>query len=251
MTSHTVLWVVVPLLIIGVGLFGFFRFPRGARLINELRPKPSLTDLNAWEIGPILPNAGNMSKNMPLHPAPLDNALFVIDMPTPTSEPHYVTIDHGPLTGKTSIRLKGRAEGGPFLAKDGVSPADLCLYFERQFDDWDATIVPEPGHGSGDLNQGTEYYRWFATPVALAPLVAGDFDITARLTDKWTALRAADEVSDASEDSLNPNEGARYFKQAIDNAGQVGFVLGGGDGWGHGIIATKPSRIIIYSFEIN
>jgi hypothetical protein len=245
----------IPIILIGLGIFAFFRFPRGLRLINQLRPKPSLTDASKWTIGPILPGTadggGNQSKNMPLHPAPVDGGLFVLDMPTPDCQPHYVTIDHGPLTGAKGITMTGRIEGGPFFAKDGVSQASLCLYFQRQFDDWDATIQPFlKENRANELNLNTQYYRWFCTSKAIAPLVSGEFAIEATFDDLWTALRGADENGPGSEDNHNPNEGAPFFKAARDNAGQVGFVLGGGDGWGHGIMATKPSRIIITGFAI-
>lgn len=248
MTNHGLIFI-APLILIGLAVFAFFRFPRGARLINELRPKADPADANSWVIGPVLPGdaegGGNQSKNMPLHPTAGDGGGFVIDMPTPESQPHYVTFDHGPLTGKSRITIKGRIEGGPFFAKDGTSQASLCLYFQRQFDDWAATIqFADPADRSSDLNQNTQYYRWFATGNAMLPMVAGPFELTASLTDKWTALQGG------SEDSLNPHEGAPFFKGAIDNAGQVGFVLGGGDGWGHGIMATAPSKIIVSSFEI-
>ena len=236
MTKHTFL--------IGLGIFFVLAAAfallrsRGEVLFNQMRAKPDLTDPNNWTIGPIV-NGDNASLNMPLHPEPG----FVISMPTPSNQPHYVTIDYGSLKGKSRITMTGRVEGGPLFAHDGSSQASLCLYFQRQFDDWSATVVPEPGYGSGETNQGTEYYRWFATGSALLPLVADPFEISVNLSDKWTALRAE------SLDSLT-GMGAKMFKDAIDNAGEVGFVLGGGDGWGHGIMAAKPARIIITSFEI-
>ena len=43
------------------------------------------------------------------------------------------------------------------------------------------------------------------------------------------------------------------FKQAIDNAGAVGFVFGGGTsddaGWGHGMKTANPSKIS-FGFEV-
>jgi hypothetical protein len=245
-TNHTMLFFGLPLIVIGLGLLWFFLHHGGENLVNKFRPHASLTDPNNWTIGPLMLMEGgeiiNPSLNMPLHPAPIAGGLFVIDMPNPTCEPHYVTVDHGPLTGATRITLKGRIEGGPFFAKDGVSQASLCLYFQRQFDDWNATV----GNDTEALitNTDTQYYRWFATSNAMLPMVAGEFELTAALTDKWTALRAE------SEDSLNPHEGADRFRKTLPAVGEVGFVLGGGDGWGHGIIATKPSRIIITGFVI-
>lgn len=237
-----ILFVVGPIIVIGLGLFYYFRTPAGEHLIDVVRPKPSLTDPNNWLIGPIS-NEGNQSRNMPVHPAACADG-WVIDMPTPQSEPHYVTVDHGPLTSANHITLKGHIEiedGGQFFAKDSVSQASMCLYFQRQFDDWEATQGVNDNWVS---NQNTQYYRWYATNNAMLPIMSGPFELTAQFADRWTALRGD------SEDSLNPHEGAKYFKQAIDNAGEVGFVFGGGDGWGHGIIATKPAKIIITSVEI-
>lgn len=241
MDNH-ILYIIVPIVAVGLALFYYFRTPAGEHIINVIRPKPSLTDPKAWLIGPSV-NGENESKNMPLHPSVHPKG-WVIEMPTPTSEPHYITNNHGPLTGKTQITLKGHFEiedGGQFFAKDGTSMASICLYFQRQFDDWSAT---EGVTDSFETNQNTQYYRWYATSNAMLPIVAGPFTLTASLTDKWTALRAE------SLDSLT-GEGAKYFKEAIANAGEIGFVLGGGDGWGHGIIATKPAKIIITSYELS
>ena len=241
MTNQMMLYL-VPVILIGLALFYFSRTNKGEQLIDQnLHPKPDLTKADSWVIGPVT-DQGNQSQNMPTHPTAGANGL-VIDMPKPECQPHYITVNYGSLTGKKSLTIKGTIEGGPFFAKDGVSQASLCLYFQRQFDDWAATISHKDG-ALGDTNYNTQYYRWYATGNALLPLVAGPFELTVSFTDKWTALRAE------SEDSLNPNEGATFFKQAIDNAGEVGFVLGGGDGWGHGIMATAPSKIIIESYQI-
>ena len=85
MNNHALL-VMVPIILVGLALFAFFRLPRGARLINQLRPKPKLTDAHAWMIGPVT-GEGNQSKNMPLHPTAIDGGGFVIDMPAPDCEP--------------------------------------------------------------------------------------------------------------------------------------------------------------------
>jgi hypothetical protein len=43
----------------------------------------------------------------------------------------------------------------------------------------------------------------------------------------------------------------RYgFSDALANADQVGFVLGGGDGFGHGVYATGPARLIVTDFRV-
>ena len=228
MTTHAVL--------IGLGIFlvlaAAFALLRGKGevLFNQVRAKPNLADPNNWVIGPLYNDQPNPSLNMPLHPAPG----FVIDMPRPDCQPHYVTANYGALTGKTRITMTGRIEGGPLFAKDGTSQASICLYFQRQFDDWRA-IQSDPPQLSD-----TETFRWYATGNAVLPLVEGPFTLTAAFTDKWTAVQYSDSLSKPE-----------AFKAAIDAAGEVGFVLGGGDGWGHGIMAAKPARIIVTSFEIN
>jgi hypothetical protein len=40
------------------------------------------------------------------------------------------------------------------------------------------------------------------------------------------------------------------FRAALAEADQVGFVLGGGDGYGHGVFATGPARIVVTDFRV-
>lgn len=228
MTTQTVL-IGLGVFIALAAAFALLR-SRGEVLFNQMRAKPDLTDTNNWVIGPIYNDQPNPSINMPLHPG----AGFVIDMPTPGCEPHYVTVNYGALTGKTRITMMGRIEGGPLFAHDGTSQASLCLYFQRQFDDWRATESVPP------QDSDTETFRWFATGSALLPLVAGQFTLTAAFTDKWTALQYSDSLSRPS-----------AFKAAMDAAGEVGFVLGGGDGWGHGIMSPNPTKITVTSFTLS
>jgi hypothetical protein len=230
-TNHSLL-LFLPLLLAGLGLFYFLRSDKGRQLIDQHRQKPDLTDPNSWIIGPIYNDQPNPSLNMPLHPVAATGG-FALDMPTPDCQPHYVTANYGSLTGKTRITMTGRIEGGPLFAKDGKSQASLCLYFQRQFDDWRA-IQSDPPQDSD-----TETFRWYATGSALLPLVAGPFTLTAEFTDKWTAVQYSDSLT---------KPGA--FKAAVDNAGEVGFVLGGGDGWGHGIMAPNPTKIIVTGYVI-
>jgi len=221
------------IVVVGLALLLFFLTSPGQHLVDVLRPKPDFTNPDKWTIGPIV-NGENKSLNMPLHPGPG----FVIDMPRPECQPHYVTADYGSLQGRTRITLKGRVEGGPLFAKDGVSQASICLYFQRQFDDWWA-IDSDPYKDTD-----TESYRWYATSKALLPLVAGEFKLSASVTDLWTA------VLYSKSQGTPPKGKPGAFKKAWDNAGEVGFVLGGGDGWGHGIMSPNPSRIIVTSFEV-
>jgi hypothetical protein len=40
------------------------------------------------------------------------------------------------------------------------------------------------------------------------------------------------------------------FREAVAEADQVGFVLGGGDGYGHGVHATGRARLVVTSFRV-
>ena len=46
--------------------------------------------------------------------------------------------------------------------------------------------------------------------------------------------------------ATNPAE----FAAALANASRIGFVLGGGDGLGHGVYATGPLRLVVTGFEV-
>lgn len=105
-------------------------------------------------------------------------------------------------------------------------PSIITLYFQRKGDDWS---------GAGEKN----LYRWYATSNFTSPIVAGEHELTASLTDKWTAVNDGDSFGSAE-----------FFAQALANAGRVGFVLGGGTGFGHGVKATGPATFTIISFEV-
>ena len=63
--------------------------------------------------------------------------------------------------------------------------------------------------------------------------------MVAALSGKWTAVERSSAYS-------NP----AAFRQAVANADQVGFVLGGGNGYGHGVYATGPARLIVTDFRV-
>ena len=46
--------------------------------------------------------------------------------------------------------------------------------------------------------------------------------------------------------ATNPAE----FAAALDGASRIGFVLGGGDGLGHGVYATGPLRLVVTDFSV-
>lgn len=143
---------------------------------------------------------------------------------------NYVTKATGALEGKTRITLTYRidmAEGVQIVpASVPEQMSIITLYFQREGDDWS---------GAGEY----EAYRWFATSKSQMPITAGTHEITASLTDdRWTAIQTSD--------SNSP-----LFAQALASADRIGFVLGGGTGYGHGVRATGAATFTIISYEIN
>lgn len=163
---------------------------------------------------------------MPDHPVTTPDG-WALDLPTPQAEPHYVTRPTGSLAGKTLIRMAYRVEGGPIVpVTSTASPAMLTLYFQRAGDNWS---------GLGEY----EAYRWYAAFSTHTPITTGEHVIEARLDGNWTAVMTSSRTS-------NP----QAFQDALSNAARVGFVLGGGDGLGHGVRALTPSRIVVTEFSV-
>ena len=191
----------------------------------------NIMDPAAWEIGPIM-GYENMSKGVPLHPQPhLDG--WSIDIPSPTAAEghvHYVTVPTGSLAGKTSVSLRCRLEmaDGTRLCpvKSPDSPSLLTLYFQRKGDDW-------------SMDGEYETYRWYASFGTRIDIRAGEYVLEARFDQNWTALQTS-----SRDNNLNA------FNAALQNAGRIGFVLGGGDGLGHGVFATAPARLVVTSFKV-
>ncbi|TFI57305.1 hypothetical protein E2493_15670 [Sphingomonas parva] len=182
-----------------------------------------------WTIGPIV-RGRNHSVGMPLHPTPRRGGGWQIDLPRAPGSVHYVTFPHGPLTGKSRIVMRYRVEAAPGVRIVPPSapdlPSILTLYFQRRGDSWTA-------------RGPYETYRWFATFASQMPITPGDHVMTAPLNGNWTAILTS---------SARSNPAA--FRAALAEADQVGFVLGGGDGYGHGVYATGPARIIVTEFRV-
>ena len=187
------------------------------------------SDASAWTIGPII-RGRNYSQGVPLHPMPRRGGGWHIDLPRAPGSVHYVTFRHGPLTGKSRIVLRYRLEMAPGVrlvaASDGKSGSMITPYFQRGGDNWS---------GRGRF----ETYRWYATFATHTPIRPGSNVIVAPLDGPWTAV----ETSSAR---TNP----AGFRAALAGADQVGFVLGGGDGYGHGVFATGPARLIVTDFRV-
>ena len=84
-----------------------------------------------------------------------------------------------------------------------------------------------------------EAYRWYAAFASQSPIVAGVHEMVVPLDGDWSAVMT-------SHARTNPDG----FRDALANADQVGFVLGGGDGYGHGVFATGPARLVVTSFRV-
>jgi hypothetical protein len=184
------------------------------------------SDPAAWEIGPII-DGENISLHMPPHPSPHPEG-WVIEMPHPTQDAgsvHYVTTRTPPLAGAKRIVLEFRVEGGRFVPRNYPdSTASLTLYIERAGMRWTSTY---------------EAFRWYAKFAQVRPLAAGVYRVEAPLDGNWTAA-----LTSSRED--NPEA----FDAALRETRRVGFVLGGGDGVGHGVYATGPARIVVLLFRV-
>jgi hypothetical protein len=181
-----------------------------------------------WMIGPIL-DGRNYSRGVPLHPTPIRNGGWFIDLPQAPGNVNYVTFRHGSLAGKTRIVMRYRVEAAP-----GVR------IIPRNYPQWTGSITPylQRAGDNWSARGRFEAYRWYGT-FATRPLMPGEHQIVAPLNANWTAI-------EKSSARTNP----RAFQDAVLDADQVGFVLGGGDGYGHGVSATGPARLVVLDFRI-
>ncbi|CAA9498814.1 MAG: hypothetical protein AVDCRST_MAG91-935 [uncultured Sphingomonadaceae bacterium] len=181
-----------------------------------------------WVIGPII-KGRNYSRGMPLHPSPGRGGAFQIELPQAPGSVHYVTFPHGSLSGKKRIVMRFRIVGDPGvrIVPRGYPQwtAKITPYFQRRGDNWT---------GRGRF----ETYRWYATFASKAA-VPGEHQVIVPLNGNWTAVEGS---------SARSNPVA--FREALSDAGEVGFVLGGGDGYGHGAYAIGRARLIVTSYRI-
>jgi len=178
-----------------------------------------------WEIGPII-NGSNYSVGMPLNPTQTSDG-WAFDFPLGPGSVRYLTFPYGSLAGKTRIVMHYRIEADP-----GVKILPVCcaaspaigptLYFQRQSDDW-----------------STDGGRWWATFDTKMPIESGDYDLDIPLNGAWTSVLTMTAQS-------NPQQ----FASAKDNAARIGFTLGGGDGYGHGVYATGRARLVVTEFKV-
>lgn len=187
-------------------------------------------DPQNWEIGPIV-EGENYSSGVPLNPVP-DRAGWAIELPGPTQAAgsvHYVTMPTGSLMGKSRIRMRFRVDAAPGVRivprNFPERPSRLTLYFQRRGDNWMA-------------KGAFEAYRWYASFSSRSPIQPGaEIEVEAPFDGNWTAVLSSTRAN-------NP----AAFEAAMRQAERIGFVLGGGDGAGHGVYATGPARLIVTSF---
>lgn len=194
----------------------------------EANAQPAADGPGAWTIGPIV-RGRNYSEGMPPHPSPGPGRGFRIDLPLPPGSVHSVTFRHGPLAGRSRIVMRYRIEAAPGVRIAPPSsphgPAIVTLFFQRAGDDWS---------GRGRF----EAYRWYAT-FATRRIEPGEHEMVAPLDSNWTAVGRSSAASAPA-----------AFRAAIEEADRVGFVLGGGDGYGHGVFATGRARIVVTDFRV-
>lgn len=195
-------------------------------------PATASPPASAWQIGPII-DGRNYSERMPLHPTPAENG-WTFDFPYPdrgAGNVHYVTFDHGSLTGKSEITVRYRVEakrGAMFVPTElAQMPATVSLYFQRRGDNWRA-------------KGRYEHYRWYAPGGAVDVIAPGVHEMTVSLTDgKWSSVQGKSAAA-------NP----QAFAAAIREAERVGLLFGTMRRRGHGVFATAPARFTLIDFEI-
>jgi hypothetical protein len=196
--------------------------------VRRRSPAPALSPA-AWLIGPIV-DGRNASRGVPLHPTRNVGGGWYIDLPRAPGSLHYVTYRHGSLARASQIVMRYRIDADPGVRIEPITgpgmPSIITLYFQRRGDDWS---------GWDEF----ETYRWYATFASQMPITPGEHVIVAPLTGNWTALQTS---------SARTRPAA--FRAALDEADEVGFVLGGGTGYGHGVFATGRARITVTGFSV-
>ncbi len=186
-----------------------------------------------WEIGPWI-RGKNYSVGMPDTPTPVKGGGWSFRFPGPTLDDghvHYLTFQHGPLTGKKRIVMRYRIDAKPdvrFVAREyAQEPATLSLYFQRDGDTWKA--------------RGRHIYsRWYAPTAKMGAVTPGTHSITIALDDPdWISVLGG-----------RSGDHPGRLATAMDEAGRVGFVMGSSSARGHGVYATGPAKFTLLEFRV-
>ncbi len=184
----------------------------------------------SWEIGPVI-KGKNHSVGMSFQPAETANG-WSFEFPTRGwGHVNYVTTHTGSLLGKSRIVMRYRIVAPPrtrfFPQEAPEAPATLALYFQRRGDNWTA-------------RRQFEHYRWYAVHSKRVVLAPGEYEISLPLDGaNWKSLGSAT-GTDAPE----------QFRNALAEASQIGFVLGGGLSAGHGVYASERAKFEMLSFSV-
>jgi hypothetical protein len=185
---------------------------------SKSHPRATPTPVSSWEVGPTIRGKAYSTGFT------FDGS--TLTLPLAGGSANYITRPTGSLAGKTSIYLRYRVELDP-----GVTLHPKCcpemvatgptLYFQIANDDW--------------ASDGGRWWATFATPIPIEP---GEHELQVPFDGNWTSVMTMSRTSNLQQ-----------FEQALAHAGRIGFTLGGGDGYGHGIYATGPARLIILDFS--
>ena len=185
----------------------------------------------AWQIGPII-GSRNFSVGMPLSPSPARRGWY-FDFPYPTARAghvHYVSFNHGPLTGKRRIVMRYRIDAAPgvrFVPQERPNePATISLVFQQRGDNW-----------TGRGRYGS--YRWYSPGATVQPITPGEHVMVANLDPGWTNVNGGAVAADP-----------RGFANALEDTQRVGIVFGSSGLRGHGVFATGPARVTVLSFQV-
>ncbi|MBA3677249.1 MAG: hypothetical protein H0W74_07575 [Sphingosinicella sp.] len=190
----------------------------------------AVPDADGWQIGPVI-RGKNYSVGMPSIPTDARQGWY-FDFPYPSPSAghvHALTFNHGPLTGKSRIVMRYRIDaerGVRIMPREAPgNPATITMFFQRRGDSWNA-------------KGRYEAYRWYAPTVV--DITPGVHEVSVSFRDNWAAVMN-------STARTNPVG----FREAIDDADRVGFVLGARvGGAGHGVFATGPARMTVLSFQV-
>lgn len=163
-----------------------------------------------WMLLPLLLAACTPERTFHQDDKVVDN---VVELPA-----NYVTC-RATLDGVKEIRVRVRLDDFITAKTPPFGPGMITAYFQRKNDDWK-----------------TETNRWYATFATVITNGPGEYEIVAPLDGRWTAVLTSDSHT-------SPNE----FRDALENVDRIGFVLGGGTGYGHGVVGLKPITILEFS----